>query len=228
MIPTSRQNHSIETLPISRVTDLTAAADLLADAFLHGNNSSIHNRGGADPFYNRRNNGDEKVRDLFRSIIDVASKKGHAITVVRNEDKQIVGASWVKERNITDLTLSDFPKLVMPAIRAFGFIGALCYGWDVLNHIPIYPTNITYISMVAVAKSSQRTGIGKTLIQHAIDGASGKDIVLSTMNPQNVILYEKLGFHVEPSKQTVARECMLKCMQRPGFTTFHMAYKASK
>lgn len=220
---TTTKTHRIEILPLSNSSDLTAAADVLADAFMFGNPNPTNpnGKGVADPFYDRLHNGVEKVHHLFHCIIDLASKKNHTIAVVRDQKKRIVGVSWVKERNVKDINILDFPKLVMPAIRAFGFLDALRYGWDVLNHIPVYPDNITYISMVGVAKSSQGKGIGPALINEAIRRANGKDVALSTMNPRNIKLYERLGFALQPEKQTETKTCK----ERPGFTTFHMAYK---
>lgn len=219
----TNQNHFIQLLPLGSSSDLTAAADVLAEAFMYGNpdTKNPHGRGVADPFYNRLNNGDEKVHRLFYTIIDLASKKNHTIAVIRDKDNRIEGVSWVKQRGVKDLNIFDSPKLIMPAFRAFGFIGALWYAWDILNHIPEYPINTTYISMVGVAKSSQGRGIGKALVKYAVDNAAGGEVALSTMNPRNIKLYQQLGFGLKPEKPTEAKDCK----HRPGFTTYHMVYK---
>lgn len=219
----THQAHIVEILPLGSKSDLTAAADVLAEAFMYGNpdKTNPHSRGVADPFYNRRNYGDEKVHRLFHSIINLASSKNHTISVIRNQEKRIVGVSWVKERGVRDLNIFDSRKLIMPAYRAFGFVGTFWYCWDIIRHLPDCSIDETYISMVGVDKSSQGKGIGKALINHAVDRAAKRDVMLSTMNPSNVELYQKLGFVLKPEKQTKAGDCK----HRPGFTTYHMVYK---
>jgi ribosomal protein S18 acetylase RimI-like enzyme len=76
--------------------------------------------------------------------------------------------------------------------------------------------------MVGVAKSSQGRGIGKALVKYAVNRAAGGEVALSTMNPRNIKLYQQLGFVLKPEKQTEAKDCK----HRPGFTTYHMVYKA--
>lgn len=206
---------------------LNDAADVLADAFMFGNpNPTNDGQCLPDPFYNRYHLGDQKVRELFRSIISLVSGIGHTIAVVRDEQKQIVGVSWIKEHTVRDMNILDFPKLTGAALATFGLIGSLWYSWDVMNHIPVYPTSTTYISMVGVTKTSQGKGIGKKLIQHAIDSAAGqnaedRNIVLSTMNPRNIEIYQRLGFELVPEKETQSSDSTY----RPKFTTYHMVYK---
>ena len=207
--------------------DLNDAADVLADAFMFGNPNPINpdGEGLPDPFYNRLNRGDQKVRELFRSIISLVSDIEHTIAVVRDggEHNQIVGVCWIKERSVRDMSLIDFPNLIIPSFNAFGLMGALWYGWDVINHIPVYPTNTTYLSMLGVARSSQGKGIGRALVEYAIERAEGQHVVLSTMNPKNIKTYERLGFDLLPEKQTESSDSAY----RPGFTTYHMAYSPS-
>lgn len=221
LLPLNRANYIVEKLSRNS-SDLNPAADLLADAFRYGNPDpeNPNGKGLPDPFYNRLNQGNEKVRDLFRSIIGVASKIGHTIAVVRDpQSKQILGVSWIKERGIRDMNFLDFSKLIIPAIRAFGLIGALFYIWDVLKHLSVYPKDMTYISMVGVDRHSQGKGIGKTLINYAIEQAEGQKVALSTMNPKNIELYESLGF--SKSKKTTNSS---DSKYRPKFSTYHMAY----
>ncbi len=226
MIPALNNQTPVEKL-LPGSPDLDVAADVLADAFMFGNpNPTINGQGLPDPFYNRYNLGDQKVRELFRSIISLASQIGHTIAVVRDEQKQIVGASWIKEHTVRDMNFLDFPKLTGASLRAFGFIGSLWYSWDVMNHIPVYPTSTTYISMLGVNKSAQGKGIGKKLVQYAINSAAGqnaadKNIVLSTMNPRNIEIYQRLGFVLVPEKETQSSDSAY----RPKFTTFHMVYR---
>lgn len=217
----------VEKLPLGS-PDLNIAADVLADAFMTGNPDpkDPSGPGSPDPFYNRYNLGVQKVRELFRSIISLASQIGHTIAVVRDEENQILGASWIKEHTVRDMSLLDFPKLTAASFRAFGFIGTLWYAWDVMNHIPVYPIETTYISMLGVTKSAQGKGIGRRLVQYAINSAADqneadRNIVLSTMNPRNIEIYQRLGFELVPEKETQSGDSGY----RPKFTTFHMAYR---
>jgi len=224
--PLNNQTHSIEILGQDRAS-LDQAADLLANAFMYGNpdpaDPSNLEKGLPDPFYNRRHLGDLKVRDLFRTIIDLASKKGHTIAVVRDAQSKISGAMWLKGRDVRDMNILAFPKLIGPAFRAFGFIGALWYTWDVIRHIPEYSVDTTYLSMLGVARSSQGKGVGRALIEYAITSAKGQAVVLSTMNSKNIKTYENRGFVLVPNKQTKSSDSS----HRPGFTTFHMSYPAN-
>jgi ribosomal protein S18 acetylase RimI-like enzyme len=228
MIPALNNQAPVEKL-LPGSPDLNVAADVLADAFMSGNPNPTNPSGPGlpDPFYDRYNLGDQKVRDLFRSIISLASEIGHTIAVVRDEKNQIVGTSWIKEHTVRDMNLLDFPKLTGAAIRAFGFIGSLWYSWDVMNHIPVYPTSTTYISMIGVTRPAQGKGIGKKFIQYAINSAASqnaadRNIVLSTMNPRNIEIYQRLGFVLVPEKETQGRDYSA---YRTKFTTFHMVYK---
>lgn len=217
-----KQTYAIEKL-VPGSSELSVAAGVLADAFMYGNPNPTNpnGKGLPDPFYDRHYQSDQKVRDLFCSIICLVSQIGHTIAVVRDEKKHIIAASWIKERTVRDMNILDFPKLIGPVLRAFGLIGALWYGWDIINHLPVYPTSTTYISMVGVTKSAQGKGIAKQLVKHAIDSAEGQNIALCTMNPRNIEIYKKLGFSLLPEKETQSRDSNY----RKGFTTFHMAYK---
>lgn len=227
MIPSLNNYTNVEKLePGSR--DLNFAADVLADAFRFGNPDPTNKSPGLpDPFYDRYNLGEDKVRDLFRTIISVASEIGHTIAVVRDDQKQIVGACWIKEHAVRDLSLRDSPRIFVAARRAFGIIGLGWYTLDILNHIPEYPIGTTYVSMVGVTKAAQGKGIGKKLIQYAIDSAAGQNavdrkIALSTMNPRNVAMYQRLGFELVPEKETQGRDLTT---YRSKFTAYHMVYR---
>ena len=68
--------------------------------------------------------------------------------------------------------------------------------------------------------------MGKKLVQYAINSAAGqnaadKNIVLSTMNPRNIEIYQRLGFVLVPEKETQSNDSAY----RPKFTTFHMVYR---
>lgn len=78
----NNQNHIIGQQPLfieklpRGSADLDFAADLLAEAFLFGNKDPKDptGKGLPDPFYNRLNQGVQKVHNLFRSIIHLASE----------------------------------------------------------------------------------------------------------------------------------------------------------
>lgn len=199
----------VQTLPPNS-PDLDAAADVLADAFLFGND------GSPDPFYARFHKGTERVHELFRCYLHTVSDIGHTIAVVKDAENNIAGATWIKPPGVRDMSMRDFPSVMMPAIRAFGFIGALVFAWDVIKHIPEYEIHDTYLSMVGVKLQGQ--GIGRTLVNYAKAIAGDGCVKLSTMNPENIPYYEKLGFAVLREKQTEAEASSY----RGRFTTYHL------
>jgi len=71
----------------------------------------------------------------------------------------------------------------------------LFWGW-VASRIPSEP--LWHLDSVAVAPGWQGRGIGSALIEFGLANAreSGTAMVLEIGSPRNVVLYERLGFHV--------------------------------
>jgi GNAT superfamily N-acetyltransferase len=192
---------------------ISQVAAVLYEAFLWGND------GQPDPFYDRPNRdrsfvdadyskvlGFNKpdgsgpdvrkshVFKLVRSATRTAAKAGHTLSLARSAG-EIVGASWVKPAGVEDIGYWGFVRsFAITAPLAFGLRGTIQYARDANEHLHTADLADTYISMVGVRPDWQRFGLGGELIKRALADAAGSRVTLCTMNPDNVPMYNHMGF----------------------------------
>ncbi|PKP88918.1 MAG: GNAT family N-acetyltransferase [Alphaproteobacteria bacterium HGW-Alphaproteobacteria-17] len=131
------------------------------------------------------------LRSLFRTIVPADMRAGVALRSAGDE----AAALWRAPGQAHGGTL-EFVRTVVPLIATFGT--ALPRGLRVQNGIDAHrpKRRFWYLHYVGVRPEHQGRGHGGRIIraQTAVADADGLPCWLETATPQNVSLYERLGF----------------------------------
>ncbi|WP_428682103.1 GNAT family N-acetyltransferase [Sphingopyxis sp.] len=134
------------------------------------------------------------LRSLFRVLVPADARAG----VVLRSDADVAASLWRAPGQAGSGTL-EFLRTVLPLIATFG--NALPRGLKVQGGIDAHRPRgrFWYLHYVGVRTAHQGKGHGGRIIraQTAVADAEGLPCWLETATPENVPLYERLGFATE-------------------------------
>ncbi|WP_319782562.1 GNAT family N-acetyltransferase [Oceanisphaera sp. IT1-181] len=77
-----------------------------------------------------------------------------------------------------------------------------------------------HLGPLAVAPNHQRQGIGRALMEVAINEANGVSLYLETDKLSNVLFYQKLGFHITATPTLLGTKTWLMMNKQPYVTRY--------
>lgn len=146
-----------------------------------------------------------RKRFLYHFMMERFSSSNGTDYIYLDEEKRGM-CIWRDAKN--DYTVFDFLKCPHWVFLVLYWISTvrtlIIYG---CRDLSVFPDNTLLIEPVFVGKAFQGKGIATALIKRGIDELSplGYNLGLETQNPDNISLYEKLGFKVI-SKQTLKKD----------------------
>ena len=195
-------------LALIPTADLNAAASLCAEAML---DNPLHIQVFGQASAKRR----QRLTRLFNSLLPYIANNGELMAAYA--DSQLVGVLGRLTPGHCLPSYLDILKLLPVLLTSnspLGWLRTLRWlrQWAVLD--PSTPH--WHLGPLAVAKHVQRQGIGRKLMDYAINEAHGIALYLETDKLSNVQFYQSLGFHITATPTLLGTKTWLMLKGKPS------------
>ena len=196
------------TIERLRSADLNAAAWLCAEAML---DNPLHLKVFGHVLAKRQ----QRLTRLFNGLLPYICSNGELMAAYA--DQQLVGVLGRLTPGRCQPSYLDIFKL-LPTLLAsnspLGWLRTLRWlrQWAALDP----KTSHWHLGPLAVSPSSQRQGIGRSLMDYAISEANGINLYLETDKLSNVQFYQSLDFHITATPTLLGTKTWLMLKGKPS------------